>query len=70
MPHYLLADTKVQALFEVDEGVTPNALTDIGARQNFSAAAQKEFENLERLRRQLDAVAPFAELAGAGIELE
>src|SRR5262249_61930310 len=54
-----------------DEGiVTPDALTDLGARQDFSAAANQQFENAERLRRQLDAVAMFSELAGAGIELK
>ena len=59
-----LADTEVQTLFEIDEGVAPDALTDVGARQNFPAAANQQFQNPQWLRRQLDAVALPSQLAG------
>ena len=65
-----LADTEIQALFEIDEGVRPDAFTDVGARQNFSAAANQQFQNPEWLWRQLDAVASPSQFAGRGVQLE
>ena len=40
------------------------------ARHDFSAAANQQFENPERLRRQLDAVTVSSQLAATGIKLE
>src|SRR5262249_22554415 len=66
-----LADTEVQSLLKVDEGaLAPDALTDVGTTQNLSAAANQQLEELERLRRQLDAFAVSSKLARACIELK
>ena len=40
------------------------------ARQNFPAATNQQFQNPQRLRRQLDAIALPSQFAGRGVELE
>jgi hypothetical protein len=66
-----LADTEIQALLEVHERIAaPDVVADFGAGDDFTAAADEELEDSERLRRQPEQVAALTQLAGRRIELE
>jgi hypothetical protein len=66
-----LSNAEIEALLEIHERVAaPHVLMDGGARHDLSGMPGQQFQDFERLRRQLDELALVPELAGRGIELE
>ena len=66
-----LPDAEIQPLIEVHERVAaPDVIADLDARHDLAAAAGEEFEDLERLRRQLEHVAALPQFAGCRVQLE
>src|SRR5216683_1607034 len=64
-------DGGVQAVIEVHEGITgPKVALQLFASDHFTAAFQKESEDLTGLFLELDADAMLAELPGAEVELK
>ena len=63
--HEFLGDSWC-VLFSHPKDFTPVCTTELG----YMAGLQSQFENSERLRRQLDAVAVSSQLPRAGIKLE
>jgi hypothetical protein len=66
-----LPDAEVQSLLEVDEGIAPpDVIAELRPGDHLAAPADQQFEDLERLRRELDHLAAPPQLPGRRIELE
>jgi hypothetical protein len=66
-----LPDAEIQALLEVHERVArPDVFADLRARHHVAATPRQQFEDFERLRRQLHEVALVPQFARPGVQLE
>src|SRR4029434_9206100 len=66
-----LTDAEIEALVEVDEGVSaPDLLPDFVPGDNLAASGRQDRQDLERLGPQRDEITFLSELAASGIELE